>query len=204
MICLSCAIALALLRAAGPPNLAHGDVIVTTRDIAGSDIPEATTRAVIDAPPELVWSIVSDCANYKSTMPSIAESTQVKTEKPSASDGDAVEVKTCRVVAALPFPFPNLTSITRGVHRIDPGKRWCRAWKLVEGDYLKNEGMWVVEPYGDHKSLVTYVIEAQPKIPLPASLVASIEQSRLPEMMENLRKKAAAAAAAVQKQSVPK
>lgn len=180
--------ALALALAAGPADLDHGDVVVTTRDFAGSDVPEATVRAVIDAAPELVWSVVSDCANYKNTMPSIAASEQVKSEK--TADGD--EVRFCRVVAHLPFPFANLTSVTRGVHKVDPGKRWTRVWKLVEGDYVRNEGMWLVEPHGEGKSLVTYVIEAQPKIPLPSSLVASIEQGTLPEMIQNLRKKVAA------------
>ncbi|HEY4220566.1 MAG TPA: SRPBCC family protein [Myxococcota bacterium] len=186
-------LALALLLVAAP-SLDKGDVIVTTRAFPDSPIPEATVKAVVSAPPELVWKIVSDCANYKDTMPSIASSVQVKSEKPSAADGDtAVEVKLCRVVASLPIPFPNLTSVTRGVHLVDPGKRWERKWKLVEGDYLKNEGSWIVEPYaGGSKSLVTYIIEAQPKIALPDWLVASAEQSKLPDMMKNIREKAAA------------
>ena len=181
----------AALAAKAPASLAHGDIVVSTRAVAGSPIPEATVQAVVDAPPEKVWAVVSDCANYKTTMPSIAESTQVRVEKPTAADGDAVEVKLCRVVADLPFPFPDLMSVTRGVHRIEPGKRWQRQWKLVEGDYVRNEGEWRLEPFGDDgkRTLVTYVILAQPKIALPDSLVAAIEEGRLPEMMRNLRRK---------------
>ena len=177
-----------------PANLGKGDVVVTTRLIAGSPIPEATTKAVVDAAPEAIWTIISDCANYKTTMPSIEDSKQVFSGPPTAADGEnAVEVRNCRVVADLPFPFPDLVSVTRGVHRVVPGKSWQRQWKLVEGDYVVNEGMWLLEPFGDtgDRTLVTYVIHAQPKIFLPDSLVTSIEESRLPEMMKNLRAKAA-------------
>ncbi len=182
----------AALPGKAPAQLDHGDIVVTTRVVAGSPIPEATVRAVIDAPPEKVWSVVQDCANYKTTMPNIAASVEVSREKPVAADGpDAAEVRTCRVVADLPFPFADLTSVTRGVHRIVPGKSWSRTWQLVSGDYVTNEGHWLVKPWGEDgkQSLVEYRIHAVPKVSLPDWLVSAIEEGKMPEMMKNLRKR---------------
>jgi ribosome-associated toxin RatA of RatAB toxin-antitoxin module len=170
-------------------NDGDAGISVTKRPFPNSPIPEATVTAVVDAPPEIVWSLVSDCANYQRTMPNIADSVEVKRE----TLDDGTEVKTCRVVAALPFPFPNLTSLTRGVHRVEPGKSWSRTWSFVSGDYVKNEGGWKITPVDDGKrSRVEYTIEAQPKIALPDWLIADVEESKLPQLMKNLRAEAAA------------
>ena len=63
----------ALLMAAGADDaqLAKGEIVVHINKVAGSTVDEAVVLAVIDAPAEVVWSIVSDCANYKNTMPSM-------------------------------------------------------------------------------------------------------------------------------------
>lgn len=157
----------------------------------GSDIPELTARAVVDAPPEKVWALVSDCGNYKETMPNIMDSKLVSST-PGSSEGDG-EIRVCQIVTDLPFPLPDLMSKTRVVHTIEPGKRWQRAWTLLEGDYEKNEGMWRVEPFGGDgsRSLVTYVLSARPKIFLPAGMIASVSEGKIPEMMKNVRARTA-------------
>lgn len=187
----------AALALAGPDEalLAKGEIVTTLRKVAGNDVEEATARAVIEAPPALVWSIVSDCANYQNTMPSISASSVDKVEAPLPSDGPlATEVRRCRIVADLPFPFADLLSVTRSVHTIAEGKMWRRQWKMIEGDYYHNEGDWTVVPWGDDgmRSLVTYRIQASPKVPLPSSMLASIQRNKLPEVMVKLRATVAA------------
>jgi ribosome-associated toxin RatA of RatAB toxin-antitoxin module len=169
-------------------RLAAGEIIVTTRKVPGSDVPEATVRAMIDARPEKVWAIVSDCSRYKQTMPNIADSQLLKMERGPGPGGHG-DVTVCRVTADLPFPFQDLVSVTRAVHTVEPGRRWQRQWQLVEGDYERNLGMWRVEPFGadSARSLVTYVIDAKPKVLLPSALVTSISHGKLPEMMKNVR-----------------
>jgi ribosome-associated toxin RatA of RatAB toxin-antitoxin module len=189
MIGLGIVVVLSTLSAAAADDAARlgaGEILVTQRDVPGSDVPEATVRAVVDAPPEKVWAIVSDCGNYKTNMPNILESKQV-----SSTMTPEGEIRECRVVADLPFPFPDLVSHTRGVHTIEPGKRWQRTWKLLDGDYERNSGIWRVEPFGDDgkRSLVTYVLDAKPKVPLPSSIIKAISFGKLPEMIENVRKK---------------
>lgn len=203
--------ALALAQAAPDAALAKGEIVITLRKVPGSDVEEATAKAVIDAPPELVWAIVGDCKNYKNTMPSVIESSVLKTEAPAPSDGPlATEVRRCRVVADLPFPFSDLVSVTRSVYTTDPGKQWRRQWKLIEGDYTRNDGDWTVVPWGDDgkKSLATYRIHAEPKVPLPGPMLTSIQERKLPEVMQMLRataarKRAATTGAATQSAPTP-
>lgn len=179
------------LAAASPDDakLAAGEVVTSLRKVPGSDVEEATAKAVIDAAPEKVWALVSACAGYKHNMPSIVESAELSRVPAKESDGpNAVEITKCKVVADLPFPLSDLTSVTRGVHTIEPGKLWRRQWTLIEGDYTRNEGSWTLVPWGDGtKTLATYRIHAEPKVPLPAPLMASVQQGKLPEVMKKLR-----------------
>lgn len=187
---LTLTVLLSVAAGADDAQLAKGEIVVHINKVAGSNVDEAVAAAVIDASPEVVWGIVSDCANYKNTMPSIIESAMVKSEKPTAADGaNVVEIRKCRVVADLPFPFADLVSVTRGVMVVDPGKLYMRKWKLIEGDYNVNNGSWVVVPYGSDgkRALATYTIQAEPKVPLPGPMLASIQQGKLPEVLQRLR-----------------
>lgn len=175
-------IALALLLAAAPTDverLAAGEILVKK---PGKDAVQVV--AVIDAPPDKVWPIVSDCARYKTTMPSIADSQML------SRDGDTM---TCRVTADIPFPFPDLVSVTRAKHTVTPD-RYERKWTMIEGDYEKNEGSWLLEPFGPTgtQTLATYSLLARPKIPLPDAMVQRVQESRLPDMMKSLRKQVVA------------
>lgn len=196
MLTMNALVLVALSLAQASPDeslLAKGEIVTKLRKVPGSDVEEATAKAVIDAPPAIVWGIVGDCKNYKNTMPTIVESSVTKTERPLPSDGPlATEVRHCRVVADLPFPLPDLVSLTRSVYTTDPGKMWRRQWTMTGGDYNRNEGDWTIVPWGDgQKSLATYRIHAEPKVPLPGSMIASIQERKLPEVMTKLRATAA-------------
>lgn len=181
---MSAAVAVALLAAlaASDPDqdrLARGEVVVRTEKVAGSDMPRAIVRAVIDAPPEKVWALLVDCARYRSTMPRIAASALVKKEG---------SVAFCRITTDLPFPLPDLTSLTRAEHTVGDG-RWTRTWRLVEGDYKTNEGSWTLTRFGgqEARTLVEYRIHAEPSLPVPKGILASAQTSALPDLIERLR-----------------
>lgn len=162
-------------------RLDRGEVLVTSVPVAGSPVPAACARAVIDAPPEKVWPVVWNCARYTQTMPSIATSELVERTATSTL---------CRVVVDLPFPLPDLMSLSRAELTVEPGVRWRREWKMVEGDYDVNQGSFTLLPWGDGKTLAIYRVEARPKMPLPDWLLAKAQGDRLPEMMERIRKEA--------------
>jgi ribosome-associated toxin RatA of RatAB toxin-antitoxin module len=169
-------------RAADPKptrdeRLASGEILVW-RDTKDKEL--VLLNAVIDAPPEAVWAIVFDCGNYAKTMKGIKESKQVKDDGPN---------RVCTVTADLPFPLPDLTSTTNSVNVAEPGKLYTRTWKLIEGDYTRNEGQWKLEPFGadGKRTLVSYRIAVVPKIPVPDSVATSMQQSKLPDMIKHLR-----------------
>ena len=179
------ALVVALALAAGAPDdrLAQGEVLVWTEQVAGSDVPVGFAQGVIDAPPAEVWKIVEDCGNYAQNMPRIAKS---KLEKQEGT------VRFCRVTADLPFPAPDLESLTRVEHAHNADGSYVRAWKLVEGDYHRNEGTMTLKPYGDGtKTLATYRIHVEPKLPLPQSVMSSMQKGSLPDVIKNLRKRLA-------------
>lgn len=161
-------------------RLEQGEVLVGTVQHQGRSMNSA--RAVIDAPPEKVWPLVWNCARFAETMPSIAKSEMVSHEGNTA---------VCRVVADLPFPMADLTSVSRAVVTVEPGVRWHREWKMIEGDYEVNQGSFTLLPWGTGKTLAIYRIDARPKIPLPEWVLAKAQSDRLPEMMGRLRKHAA-------------
>lgn len=164
-------------------------VKVWTEKVAGSDVPYSVAEGVIDAPAAVVWSIVSDCNNYKTTMTNISSSQEI------SRAGDNV---VCKVTADLPFPLPDLTSQTKAVHTIDVDKSYLRKWSLIEGDYNINEGSWSVVAIDATHCKASYRLRAQPKMPVPGSLLTTFQNTAMPRVINNIRtqsaKKLAAAA----------
>jgi ribosome-associated toxin RatA of RatAB toxin-antitoxin module len=168
--------------ACAAPAAAADDVKVWSEAVAGSDIPMAVAEAVLDAPAAVLWDIVSDCNNFKQTMPNILNSQEI-----SRSATGAV----CQVTADLPFPLPDLTSKTTAVHTIEPNKSYLRRWNLIEGDYTINEGSWKLEAVDATHTKVTYRLRVRPKMPVPDSMLATFQSSTMPKLMRNLQKVAA-------------
>lgn len=171
------------VASAGEPEsvrLERGDVVVWTEKVAGSETPVGYARGVIDAPPAAVWAVVEACEDYSKTMPRILKSAVVKREG---------AVRFCKVTADMPFPAPDLESLTRAEGRaVDGG--FVRTWRLVEGDYKINEGSFSLMPYGDgSKTLATYRIHVQPNLPLPDGIVRAAQKGSLPDVIHNLRKR---------------
>ncbi|MFP4596820.1 MAG: SRPBCC family protein [Persicimonas sp.] len=161
-------------------SLSKGEIHVATEDVAGSDVPSMTMTAVIDAPPQKVWEIVSDCDKYESRMPNINEARELKRE------GNKVF---CEVEVDLPFPLSNLTAVTEAVHKTS-SKKWSRTWTLVRGDYSVNNGSWVLSPFEDDakRTLAVYTVHADPDTFVPDWAREKAQKSSFPDLMERLRK----------------
>jgi ribosome-associated toxin RatA of RatAB toxin-antitoxin module len=170
------------------PGLAADDITVTSEAVAGSEVPWSIVEATIAAPAAAVWAIVSNCADYRASMPNIAQSRELsRTGDPSSSF-----TTMCEVTADLPFPFSDLTSVNRAVHTVEPGKRYVRAWTMVRGDYDFNEGSWTIVPLDERTSKATYRLRVRPKISVPDSMLGIFQAQTMPKIIARLRARTAA------------
>src|SRR5262249_28891574 len=111
------AAAIALLCAASAIRgaAAATDEIRTWTETQSDSAPTYVAEGVVDAPPAAVWAIVSKCADYVKNMPSIAASRELSRE----GDEHSAFTTVCEVTADVPFPFSDLTSVTRAKLTID-------------------------------------------------------------------------------------
>ncbi len=161
--------------------LSKGKISVRTVAVKGSDAPRAIVTGVVNAPPEKVWKVLENCNNYKKTFGRLISSKLLK------QSGDQY---ICKVVVDMPFPLGDLSGVTRATHKVEPGKEWSRKWTLIRGDYTRNDGSWVVRPFGDAgtRSWVQYQVHAEPNIPIPGWIRNEAQKSTLPDMSKKLRK----------------
>lgn len=163
-------------------KLRAGEIVVSSKEVSGSDMPQFTVEGVIDAPPSKVWPTVYDCDNYSSWYSSL------KTSKLVSKTGNTW---ICQEEAKMPFPFSNLDAKVRAT--LTTGKdRWKREWEMIEGDYDRNDGQCVLTPFeGDgNKTLIRYTVLADPKVAVPDGLMKRGTAKRLPQIIEDLRAEA--------------
>lgn len=160
--------------------LDKGEILVYTTKVKGFDDEAVVVKAVIEAPPEKVWKLVSNCANYKKTMQRI-----VKAQMLPKRNGKVM----CKVTVDMPFPYSDLTALTAAVHKEGPPK-WSRQWKLVNGDYEHNTGGWTLTRWrGDAKRThVLYRVHAKPKAWIPGWIRRAAQKRTLPKLINHLRK----------------
>ena len=88
-------------------RLEKGDVVITTKKIAGSPMPEARVRAIVDATPDKIWPLVERCDDYKVNMVRVKDAHEISRK------GQTV---ICETTIDMPFPLSDLTASTRAKH----------------------------------------------------------------------------------------
>ena len=161
-------------------RLDKGEIIITRRAIKGSDMPEATVKAVINAAPARIWSVLERCANYKKFMPRTTASDELSRK------GNII---VCRITIDMPFPLSDMTTTTTAIHTVRKGF-WRRAWNLLKGDFKYNKGSWTVTPFDTEgkRSMVIYKVHAEPNIPVPIWILKRASKSTLPDMIAAVAK----------------
>jgi hypothetical protein len=172
-----------LAHAQSQSALESGKVFVKTEEVQGSDIPRMVVTAIVDAPPQKIFDLVTDCDKFPGRLPRIKEARTLKKH----SDGH-----TCEVTLGLPFPLSDLTAVTRDRRKEGPDE-WYRKWKLVknvETDYKINNGGFFLKPYQDdpNRTLFVYKVHAEPKTIVPDFLRERAQKKSLPGMVERIRK----------------
>ena len=157
-------------------EMLKGEVWVTTTTIPNSPMPKIVAEGIIKVAAKDLWVVISDCANFKKTMPSILESRFL---------GHKNGFKRCELVVDLPFPISNLRSVV-DVKLTETEQGFTRTWKLVEGDYHKNSGEWKLTKRKDGYTSLRYMVHVEPKISIPDFIQRAAQKSKIPGIFEDL------------------
>lgn len=174
-----------LLDSSERAALERGEVVVRDDPVSGAKAPALTAWAVFDVPPERVWPLIDRTDRYAETMQRV-----VRAEELSRRDEGDEQVIRAKVTIEMPFPLPNLTAVTEARHRTEEGKCYERRWRLLEGDYRRNEGNWLLVAHGDDgsRTLVRYRLVVEPKVRVPAKLQRAGQKRAIPQLMLKLRR----------------
>ncbi len=200
-------------------RLAKGEIIVSTQGTDESCIKSGEMTAVVDAPPEIVWQVITDLNNFKSFMPRTMASRAVPADKLDAilrlkpTEADQVErvlgptpmdPASCRIPGGkytvyfyshLNFPFPasNRWYIIKGVNDETQAAQhlYRSSWSLVIGNLKENSGEWILGPYGSRGTKAIYKLRTDPGGCIPGFLVKQGTTNTMPQIIEAIRKRTA-------------
>jgi hypothetical protein len=165
-------------------RLDKGKIFINARPVRGYDQPMGVLRAVINAPPEIVWPLVGDCARYKTTM------NRVLSSKKKLLGGGKMH---CTVKIDMPFPYGDIESTTLSVVKEDPKTgTYSRKWKMLAGEkaYKVNKGSWKVTRFLEdpNRTLVLYKAHGIPSAWVPDWVLTMARDKSLPKMIKRIRK----------------
>jgi hypothetical protein len=200
-------------------RLDKGEIIVAAQDTPDSSIKSAEMTAIINAPPEIVWKIITDINSFKFFMPRTQASMAVAPEKVSEivkmkpTRADEVEKLLPRTPANpaayripggeytvfhysnLDFPFPcsNRWYIVKGMNDESRAAQhyYHLSWSLVIGNLKENSGEWILEPYGTNQTKAIYRLSTDPGGAIPGFLIKQGTFTTMPQIIKVVRKRAA-------------
>jgi ribosome-associated toxin RatA of RatAB toxin-antitoxin module len=167
-----------------PEDLSSGAIIVTTRAHEGTNVRWGRSVGVVDAPMSDVMKVVSDYGAYHEFMPHFEASRVLsqRGERALVYMEALIAKKTLKVWAEL-----KITPEQRDNARIVSAH-------MTKGNLAHMEARWEVSALPDGRSLVTFDILVDPKLPLPASLVTSENEKASSRTIRALRDRLAARA----------
>jgi ribosome-associated toxin RatA of RatAB toxin-antitoxin module len=200
-------------------KLAGGEILVSAEETRGTTAKRAEMMAVIEAPPEIVWQIITDVNNFKFFMPQTINSITIAAEKlplilekkprraeevehllgPVPADPARFRINggkyTVYHYSHLEFPWPanNRWYIVKVVNdETSAGQnRYRNSWTLVAGNLKENSGEWLLEPFGAGKTKATYRLLTDPGGAIPGFLIERGTQITMPKIIIAIRERAA-------------
>ena len=200
-------------------KLAAGEIIVSSKEVPGKSLKCAEMVGVVDAPPEIVWQVITDVNNFKNFMPRTRNSMAVAPEKipvilqSKATRAEEVEQLLGPIPADpasyrvpggtytvyfysnldLPWPCKNRWYIIKGLRdEIRAAEHYYHSsWSLVIGNLRENSGEWILEPFGSAKTKAIYRLRIDPGGAIPGFLVKQGTFVTMPQIIKAVRKRAA-------------
>ena len=161
--------------------LDRGEIMVYRERVPGEAETWVVMKAVIERSPLEVLRLIEDCDRYRATMPRI---------RSARRDRKGAGWDICTVTVAMPFPYRDATATSRATNTVrDGGRTIRREWRLLSGDYERNEGSWTLTPFrGDpRRTLAVYRAFAKPRAWVPGWIRRAAETRVLPETIRRFR-----------------
>jgi uncharacterized protein YndB with AHSA1/START domain len=163
-------------------RLARGEVVVLEASNVDASHPRGQVRAAvrIQAPPEAVWSVMTDCAQATAFVPGLKHCQRVS----AAPDGRWEEIEhEVRYAWFLPAVRYVFRAEYDRPHRID--------FRRVSGDLKEEEGVWLLLASPDGAAtVVQYDVYLDPGFWIPQALVTRSLRRDLPAALSALRERA--------------
>jgi hypothetical protein len=139
--------------------------------------------AVVEGPPDEVWSIVSDFANQDRWVPDMYDAEVVST----SGGTETVSART-----NLPWPLADrhyTLHVTDGEQTIGGVESYVSTWTYGGGNMNENRGYWLVRPWADatDRTLVVYEFEADTGVRAPDGIERNATRRMLPGILQGLR-----------------
>ncbi|HUT53833.1 MAG TPA: SRPBCC family protein [bacterium] len=133
-------------------RLLRGDVLISFREAPETSVHEVQGEILTDAPPELIWSALTDYAAYQKIFPSIAGSELLDRKQ------NIVHVK-IRINNLWPYP-----DFVYTLKAAENKKAWTISFTMEEGNLKTEYESIALHPFApDHqKTRVVYVLARDP------------------------------------------
>ncbi|HVN46112.1 MAG TPA: SRPBCC family protein [Steroidobacteraceae bacterium] len=159
-------------------RLAAGEVVFAT-SVIDPQHPRGRVRAavLISAPPEAIWSAVTDCRQARAFVPGLLRCRRLD----GAPDGSWQDVEhEVRYSWLLPTVRYVFRAWYEPPHRID--------FHRISGDLKEEEGTWLLTPTADGAgTLVEYEVYIDPGFWIPQALVTHSLRKDIPAVLTGLR-----------------
>ena len=159
-------------------RLAAGEVVVATSAIDPAH-PRGRVRAAvrIKAPPEVIWTAVTDCRQALAFVPGLRRCQRVD----GAADGSWQDVEhEVRYSWLLPTVRYVFHAVYQRPYRID--------FRRISGDLKQEEGTWLLTQTNDGAAtVVEYEVYVDPGFWIPQTLVSRSLRKDIPAVLAGLR-----------------
>jgi len=158
-------------------RLTAGEVVV--RSTVDQSKPRGRVSAAvrINAQPEAVWNVMTDCEHAPSFVPELKHCRRVKSAPDGAWELIEHEVK-----------YSWLLPTVRYVFRADYQRPRRIDFRRVSGDLKDQEGTWLLEPTPDGSAtIIQYEVYLDPGFWVPQVVVRRLLRDDLPALLKALR-----------------